>query len=137
LGLAGQTNIVDFSDTFTGFNTTNLNTFVSGGTSSNDGGMSPPAPSACTSQDKNTIDCAESALNITTNFGPVTVTGSSSWVSGGVGPTGSDQFNVQELFTLMSTPTPEPASMLMIGGGLAGLALLARRKRQQGRPSGS
>jgi hypothetical protein len=39
--------------------------------------------------------------------------------------------NVLGSYTYSPTvTTPEPASLMMIGGGLVGLALLARRKRK-------
>ena len=134
LGSSDDT-VVDFSDTISGFNTTSLKTFVSGGITSTSGGITTqtPGPNLCTATGTNSVDCEETGLHITSSFNAVTVTGNSSWVSGGVEPTGGVDFNVEEVVTLSSAP--EPASLLTLGGGLAVLALLARRRRQQVRPS--
>jgi len=133
LGVAFQTNTVDFTYTVTGFSTTSVSTSVSGsGISSTVGGLINQTPAGdCVNTGTNSIDCTDGGLSILSPsvFGAVVVTGSSTWAAGGVGPAGSDQFNVAENFTYSPTgQTPEPASLLMIGGGLIGLALAGRRK---------
>jgi hypothetical protein len=134
LGAIGSTNTVQFSYVITGFTATALTTSVTGGITSSAGGIVSQAPlGGCTATGANAVDCLDGGLSMinppTTSFGAVTVTGSSTWLAGGAGPNGSDQFNVQELFTYSPTvTTPEPGSLFLIGGGLIGLALAARRK---------
>jgi len=64
-------------------------------------------------------------------YASVVVTGVGSWAAGSVGltATGFEDFGVTAVFTYGPTiTTPEPASLLLIGGGLIGLAVLVRRK---------
>jgi hypothetical protein len=73
------------------------------------------------------------SLNSPATYASVVVTGIGSWAAGSVGlsPTGAEGFGVIATFTYGPTvTTPEPASLLMIGGGLIGLAVIARRKRK-------
>lgn len=60
----------------------------------------------------------DTGLTVTTACNAATVTGSSSWVAGGVGPSGSDQLNVQEVFTYV------PNLRL----GATGFAVVARQR---------
>jgi len=58
------------------------------------------------------------------------VTATSSWGTGSLLANGDDQVNLFFSYTLAPiVSTPEPASLLMIGGGLIGLASLIRRKK--------
>jgi hypothetical protein len=138
LGLPSSTNSVQFMYTMTGFSTTALTTSITGsGTSTSTAGgivSQAPAASACLQTGADSVDCEDYGLSLTSppNFGAVTVTGSSMWTAGGVGPGGADAFYVYEVFTYSPTPPPpgipEPASFLLIGSGLIGLALAGRRK---------
>jgi len=62
----------------------------------------------------------------------VGITGAWQGVSPGLNTGGSEGAQVDEvIYTYSPTiSTPEPASLLMIGGGLLGLGLVSRRKRQ-------
>jgi hypothetical protein len=67
----------------------------------------------------------------TTTLAAFSVTATSSWLSGGLNANGIDQVNLYYSYTLSPiVTTPEPASLLMIGGGLIGLASLIRRKKK-------
>jgi hypothetical protein len=82
-----------------------------------------------------TAACTQNlSLNGLATYASVVVTGVGSWAAGsaGLSPTGAEDFGVVSvIFTYGPTvTTPEPASLLMIGGGLIGLAVFARRKRK-------
>jgi len=52
--------------------------------------------------------------------------------SDGLGPTGADSAQVLISFTYVPTSTvPEPATLFLIGSGLIGLGVIARRKHQK------
>jgi hypothetical protein len=60
-----------------------------------------------------------------------TVTPLSTGGDSGIGAAGDDSAEVLIAFTYSSTSSvPEPASLLLIGGGLIGLGVFARRKRR-------
>lgn len=89
----------------------------------------------------NAYDCAASPFTAISSpsGGPAKVYGanaigiSDAWAMGSAGllEGGTTNLNVYEYFTYSVTPTtPEPASLVMVGGGLIGLAMLVRRKRR-------
>ena len=136
----GQTNTIDFTYTISGFDAvTALTTSSSSNAGSGDmggatdfGGIVSQAPggaTGCTNGGSPLLtDCSE-ITPVTTSF---TVTGSSSWQTAGPSLTsgGSDGFNVTEIYTYSAPSTvPEPASLMMIGGGLVGLAMLVRKRK--------
>jgi hypothetical protein len=62
------------------------------------------------------------------------VTANGSWGIGSVGlqSSGAENFSIGVTFNYVPTATvPEPASLLMIGSGLIGLGVFARRKRNK------
>jgi hypothetical protein len=69
------------------------------------------------------------AGNGTGTVGSITTTWSGIWTAGGLLTDGSEGVASYVNFQY-STGVPEPASLLMIGGGLMGLAILTRRKRR-------
>lgn len=72
--------------------------------------------------------------NNSNQFGPFTLSVTPTSVGGdnGVGLTGSDSAQVFVEFLYVPTSTlPEPASLVLVGSGLIGLGVFARRKRQR------
>jgi hypothetical protein len=137
-GIQGQTNTVDFTYTLNGFSgVTGLTTSSSSNPGSGEqgvatdlGGMTaenPASPVQCTTTSNTLVTCTELSPTAVS----FSIVGSSTWAAGGMGNGGSDGMNVLGSYTYSPTvTTPEPASLMMIGGGLVGLALLARRKRK-------
>lgn len=92
--------------------------YTSRRTSSAGGMVSQTPATGCAATGTNFVDCMDTGLTVTNAFNAVTVTGSPSWVAGGVGPSGSDQFNVQEVFTYVPNLRP----------GATGFAVVARQR---------
>jgi PEP-CTERM motif len=129
--VGGTTSTVTFTYDITGFNLAQLTTTASGvGMSGNPtfsphvgcaaGGMGPP----------NGIDCTDAGLN-QPGFGSIMFQAFATWTAGSLQSNGNETISLYAFFTYSPSgpPVPEPASLFMIGGGLIGLALVARRKR--------
>jgi hypothetical protein len=129
-GEAG-TNAVVFTYTISGFNSvTALTTTVSGSVGPSSESVSTTGMPSCLVTTVGSLDCPEMSGDLTTSF---TVTGgASSWLSGGVNGTGNDStiVSVDYSYSGPTAQTPEPATLLLIGGGLVGLALAVRRRQK-------
>jgi hypothetical protein len=119
--------------TFTGFSLSQLTSTVSGIGSS---GAPAFTGTGCTLPgtfgNATAIDCTDTSVGVpsTTSFNGLSISVSETWSAGGLQSNGAETINISEFFTYTPTvSTPEPASLMMIGGGLIGLAMLARRKR--------
>jgi PEP-CTERM motif len=140
-GINSQTNTVDFTYTFNGFTgvsslTTSSSSNPTSGQNGADtdlGGIVSESPNTglCTSINDTLTQCTINPGTTGPESFSFSIIGSSSWVTGGLVNGGSDGFNVSGTYSYSPTvTTPEPASLMMIGGGLVGLAMLARRKRK-------
>jgi hypothetical protein len=145
LGTSGQTNTLDFTYSVSGFGTggtTGLTTSLSGPGTNGSSGQNPTvggvvaqAPgSACTSTDFADVDCVAAAPGSLSSGGTFTVTGTSTWSltgdQGNLQNGGTDQFSVFLNFSYAPiVSTPEPASLLLIGGGLLAFGMVSRRKK--------
>jgi hypothetical protein len=123
-----QINFSYTSSGFNGFSTLTTSTFTNNSTSSNVGGIvgGSPVGETCVNVDATDLTCTQTGAPTAVAF---TITGSDTWISGSQTSTGSNGFNVYETYTYTG-PAPEPASLMMVGGGLLGLGLIVRRKRK-------
>lgn len=92
-------------------------------------------PAAPYTGQADTTDCKDSNSGVPVigpgTYSSITVSATGGWAPGSVGllPAGGESFNISALFTYGTTQvTPEPTTLLMIGGGLIGLAIAGRRK---------
>jgi hypothetical protein len=124
-GNPNSTQTVIFSYSVSGFaGPSALTDTVTGGATSTSG----TSTGGCNTIDNGLgYDCESTSPGTATSF---TVTATSSWGTGSLLANGDDQVNLFFSYTLAPiVSTPEPASLLMIGGGLIGLASLIRRKK--------
>jgi len=132
-GTSSTTNEVQFIYTTSDFNgMTSLTTTEEGVTSSTAGAIaSQTGIPLCTSDGIEGIDCPEMSGDLTQPGNSFTVTGSSSWLSGSLASGGSDTYSAALDYTYGPVgQTPEPATLLLMGSGLVGLALAARRRQK-------
>jgi hypothetical protein len=133
-GLGTTTDTVTFTYNLVGFNFSSLT-----GTNSGVGVSGVPvftgsAGSSCSIPgafgNAVAIDCRDNVS--ATTVGPIGFSVFSTWTAGGLQSNGAETINISAFFTysVPTVTTPEPATLLMIGGGLIGLALVARRKKR-------
>jgi len=144
LGAGGGLNTIIYTYTVSNSNITGISSTVSGGGGS--GSYTTISNiAACTFgvdaggfPSNNTADCAGMGI-VTGGVGPnhvggsvstIVLSGVGTWVSGspGLQINGSEGFSISARFTYADLSAPEPASMLMVGGGLIALALAGRKK---------
>ena len=135
-GDPNQTDTLNFTYTIGGFSLSSLTSTVTGVGSSNTPVSFTGSP--CSVPGGNdVIVCTDTGLNIIGNgsnqFNAITASILAAWSAGGLAASGGGTGSEEGLWTAVYTysPTqvvPEPGSLVMIGSGLIGLALAARRK---------
>ena len=134
-----QINTILYSYTISGFGTLTTAASTLQGTVNSGLDLFSPNSSPCTpNQDsigfeQATLYCIQTPGQVATSPTAVTsvvISGISSWVSGSAGfnTGGNSSFTVLAKFTYGDLSAPEPASMLLVGGGLIGLALASRKR---------
>jgi hypothetical protein len=125
LGLTG-TDTLTYSYTITGFNIGSETSTVTG-TGQFGSGSPVGSNNGCTANG-DIVTCDDPGLSVTGSFNAIGITINAVWSAGGLDVNGSEGTTINAFYTYATPGVPEPASMLMIGGGLIGLALAGRRK---------
>jgi hypothetical protein len=139
-GVINQTNQLQFTYSISGFaGATALTETVQGtattgppigdnGTDPDTGGVSG-ASECVQGSDVNFTCTTTSFVGAGPNYS-FTVTGTATWLAGGLNNGGGESFTVYvaDTYTAPPPPVPEPGTLLMMGGGLIGLVLAGRRK---------